>query len=100
MVTNAPSTNVGVGYTEEQAAARPVSDTEPLDVWLRWDGSGVDENGEDELADYEANTFRTADGYRVDWYHNDVGQITSQRFDTYVAAQEWLTANDYQDFTS
>lgn len=95
MVTNAPQTNVGVGYTEEQAAAQPASDTEPLDVWLRWDADDTDD-----IATYEANTFRTTDGYRVEWYHNEVGQVTKRWFDTYVAAQEWLTANDFQDYTS
>lgn len=99
MVTNAPSTNVGL-TDEATANAWPASDIQPIDVWLRWEGSGFDENGEDELADYEANTFRTANGYRVDWYHNAVGQVSSKHFDTYVEAQEWLTANDYQDFTS
>lgn len=99
MVTNAPQTNVGV-CDEASANAHPISDDNPIDVWLRWDGSGFDVNGDDELADYEANTFRTEDGFRVDWYHNDVGQVSSQRFDTYVAAQEWLTANDYQDYSS
>ena len=99
MASNAPQTNVGL-VTEDQAAAHPVSDIDPIDVWLRWNGSGVDKNGDDELADYEANTFRTTDGFRVDWYLNAVGQVTSVWFDTYVAAQEWLTANEYQDFTS
>ncbi|QUE25393.1 hypothetical protein SEA_FIZZLES_99 [Microbacterium phage Fizzles] len=99
MVTNAPLTNVGV-VDEGTANAHPVSDTTPIDVWLRWNGDGVDENGDDELADYEANTFRTEDGFRVDWYLNAVGLVTSVDFATYSAAQEWLTANDYQDFTS
>lgn len=67
---------------------------EPLDVWLRFD------EPEREEPDYEANTFRDGDVFRVDWYHVDVGQVTSRRFPTLKAAQDWLESVGYQDFTA
>lgn len=69
--------------------------TGPLDVWLRFD------DPEDEEASHEANTFITeALGFRVEWYHTAVGQVSSQEFDTYEAAAAWLTEAGYQDFTA
>ncbi|UDL15820.1 hypothetical protein QEH42_gp138 [Microbacterium phage Pumpernickel] len=78
----------------EEAEAHPVSDIDPIDVWLKFDSP------EDEEASHEANTFRTTDGYRVDWYHNDVGQVTSQFFEDYEKAQVWLSEAGYSDFSS
>jgi len=66
-----------------------------LDVWLKFDAP------DDEEASHEANTYRTPDGYRVEWSHPAVGLISSsQLFPTYPEACAWLTANGYQDFTS
>lgn len=65
-----------------------------LDVWLKFDAPDDDE------ASHEANTWRTSDGFRVEWCHTAVGQITCEQFPTYALAREWLTGNGYQDFTS
>lgn len=65
-----------------------------LDVWLRFDSP------EDEEASHEANTYRNEDGtYRVEWYHNAVGLVTTVDFDTLADAYDWYEANGYQDFT-
>lgn len=69
--------------------------TEPLDVWLL-----LDEEDPDALAICEANTYEDDGQYRVEWYHNDVGLVTSVWFHTYEEAQEWLTERGYQDFSS
>lgn len=67
----------------------------PLDVWMCF------EHPDDEEAAYEANTFRTADGgYRIEWYHNAVGLVTSEDFDTLDEAYAWYERNGYQDFSS
>ena len=74
-----------------------------LDVWLRFHETpnDADENGDDEPAEAEANTYRTPDGYRVEWYLNAVGLVKSPPlFDTYAKARAWLTDNGFQDFTS
>lgn len=69
---------------------------EQLDVWLKFS-----EYEDAELAEYEANTFRENDGtYRVGWYHNAVGLVTSEYFDTYEEAKEWYEENGFQDFTA
>ena len=65
-----------------------------LDVWLRFDGDDDDE------AEQEANTYATDDGFRVDWSHTAVGQITSVHFGTLAEAHAWLTRNGYADFTA
>lgn len=65
-----------------------------LDVWLKFS----EEN--DEESEYEANTFKTEDGYRVDWYHTAVGQIMSMDFDSYEDAASWLEEEGFIDFTS
>jgi len=57
-------------------------ETEPLDVWLRFDYSNLDEYG-DPVCEAEANTFREDDGYRVDWYSTAVGLVASIHFETY-----------------
>ena len=74
-----------------------------MDVWLRFHESpnDVDENGDDELAEAEANKWRTDEGYRVEWYLNAVGLVKSPPlFDTYREARAWLEAQGFEDFTS
>ena len=68
--------------------------THALDVWLKFDSA------DDEESAYEANTFRTSDGYRVDWYHTAVGQISSQYFATWADARAWLSSQGFSDFSS
>lgn len=73
----------------------------PLDVWLRWDGDDIDEDGEDRLADYEANTYAEEDGtFTVEWYLNAVGLVTEVSFKTYEDAAAWLEGAGYIDFSS
>lgn len=67
--------------------------TEPLDVWLRI----IDP---DELAEAEANTYRTGNGYRVEWYLNSVGLVTAVHFATLAEAHAWLESEGFQDFSS
>ncbi len=69
-------------------------ETPALDVWLLFDAPN------DEEASHEANTFRDGDGFRVDWYHVSVGQVTSRQFATYEEATAWLTTGGYQNFTA
>lgn len=75
--------------------------TVPLDVWLRFPDE-VDGRPEiDQLAEYEANVFLTEDYlFDVQWYHNDVGLVTHEHFDSYAEAKAWLEGNDYVDFSS
>ena len=64
-----------------------------LDAWLRIpDG--------EEGAEAEANTYRTADGYRVDWSLTSVGLVTSVGFGTLAEAHAWLTAEGFTDYTA
>lgn len=63
-----------------------------LDVWLRF------ERPDDEEAACEANTFRTADGYRIEWYHTAVGLVSKEDFDTLDEAHAWYERNGYQCF--
>ena len=76
----------------------------PLDVWLKFYEPATDGDGEDYLAEYEAeyeaNTYRSGTGYVVEWYHNDVGQVTEEYFDTIGAAREWYATNGYEDYSS
>lgn len=70
-------------------------DFEPaLDVWLRFD------TDDDEEAEAEANTYATDDGFRVEWYHTAVGQVSERHFNTLADAHAWLTRNGFADFTS
>ena len=72
-----------------------------LDVWLKWDAAQIEEGDDDPLATYEANTFKNADGtFRIEWYHNDVGQVTTVQVDTYEEARAWLEGQGFQDFTA
>lgn len=72
----------------------------PIDVWLKMYDPATDENGEDYVAEYEANTFMTEDGFEIHWYHNDVGQVTVIDFDTYAECELWYRDNGYEDFTN
>lgn len=65
-----------------------------LDVWLKFDGP------DDEDATLEANTYATADGFEVEWYHTAVGQVTSVPFETLEAARAWLTSQGFEDYSS
>lgn len=65
----------------------------PLDVWLRFDADADDEPA------YEANTYRTDDGYRVEWYHTAVGQVSSRTFATLADAHTWYADNGYADYS-
>ena len=71
-----------------------------LDVWLKFYDPATDEDDEDYLAEYEANTYREGEGYRIEWYHNDVGQVTREHFDTLAEAHAWYERNGFQDFTA
>jgi hypothetical protein len=80
-------------YEQSLADHHALAD-EPLDVWLRH----IDD---EEEAEAEANTFRVDDyRYRVDWYLNSVGLVTSVEFATYNEARAWLEQEGFQDFTS
>ena len=65
-----------------------------LDVWLAFDSP------DDEEASHEANTYRTTDGYRVEWYNTAVGLVTAVDFNTYAEARDWLSAGGYEDYSS
>lgn len=66
-----------------------------LDVWLKF------EEPDDEEPYLEGNTFKNEDGsYRADWYHVSVGEVSSESFPTYEAAEAWWEKNGFQDFTS
>lgn len=65
----------------------------PFEVWLKF------ESPEDEEATYEANTYKTAYGYRVEWYHAAVGLVTCIDFDTLEEAHAWYKRENFQDFT-
>ena len=71
-----------------------------LDVWLKWDAAQIEEGDDDPLATYEANTFREGDRFRIDWYHNSVGLVTSVYRDTYEAACVWYKENGFEDFST
>jgi hypothetical protein len=64
------------------------------DVWLKFDSP------DDEEASHEANTYRVGTGYRIDWYHTGVGQVSSASFPSYAAVEAWYAENGYQDFSS
>ena len=66
----------------------------PIDVWLKFDDDS------DELATYEANSFMTDTGYEIQWYHNDVGQVTHVEFETLADAYDWYAANGFENFTA
>lgn len=67
---------------------------EALDVWL------LIEEGEEEEATCEANTYLTEYGYAVEWYLNSVGLVTTVHFDTLAEAHNWYETNGYEDYTA
>lgn len=71
-----------------------MAESKPLDVWLKFDSD------EDEEPTYEANTFETAWGYEIEWYHTAVGQVNWVSFDRLEEAHKWYADNGFQDFTS
>lgn len=71
-----------------------------LDIWLKFYDPATDEDDEDYLAEYEANTYREGEGYRIEWYHNDVGWVICEYFDTLAEAHAWYERNGFQDFSS
>ena len=77
-----------------------VSERIPLDVWLKFYEPATDDDGEDYLAEYEANTYRSGNGYVIESYHNEVGQVAEEYFDTIGAAHEWYATNGYEDYSS
>lgn len=90
MTSSQPSTTAARDPREDA----PVDPDTALDVWLLF------LSPDDEDAHAEANTFRTADGFAVEWYLSAVGLVTSRTFPTYAAAVAWLAAVGYMDFTS
>lgn len=69
-------------------------DNDPFDVWLWFDGA------EDETPEYEANTFRTDTGYRIEWYHVDVGLVTEVYFKNLKDVHDWYKDNNFIDYTA
>ena len=63
------------------------------DVWFRL-------YKDDEAAEYEANTFFDGERYRIEWYHNAVGLVTNEYFDTLEQAHDWYEDNGYEDYSS
>lgn len=71
----------------------------PIDVWMKFDQGHTGDG--DDFATYEANTFDDADdGYRIEWYHNAVGLVTSVYFGTYGECLDWYERNGFEDFTA
>lgn len=66
----------------------------PIDVWLRFDSDA------DETPSYEANTFLTDTGYVIEWYHVDIGVVSSVEFGTLADAYDWYESNGYSDFSN
>ena len=67
----------------------------PLDVWLKHNP-----DYDEEMAELEANTYKTDGGYVIKWYHNDVGLVTNVDCDTLADAHEWYKQEGFQDFSS
>ena len=77
----------------------------PLDVWLKFDAQLLEAFGygddDDPLATHEANTYRNLDGsYRVEWYLNSVGLVTTVEFATLADAHAWYEREGFEDFSS
>lgn len=66
----------------------------PIDVWLKF------ESETDEEPTHEANTFKTESGYRIEWYLDSVGLVTSVKFDTLGEAYAWYEREGFQNFTA
>lgn len=69
-----------------------------LDVWLKFDPDQMED--EDDLATYEANTYMSETGYRIEWYHNAVGLVTEIEFDTLADAYDWYERNGFENYTA
>lgn len=66
------------------------------DVWLRFS-----DDYDEELAEYEANTYRNEDGFYAAWYHQDVGLVTYVGpFDSYESSESWFIEQGYEDYSS
>ena len=65
-----------------------------MDVWLKF------EDSEDELASHEANTYRTATGYAVEWYLNSVGLVKAVEFSTLEEVHAWYAREGFEDYSS
>lgn len=77
----------------------------PLDVWFRFypcecpeDGAHLDDC--DDETEYEANTYKTPDGFVIEHYHTAVGLVSYVHVATYEDAVKWYEAAGYQDFSS
>lgn len=70
---------------------------QPLDVWFKFT---EDYDPEMEHPEYEANTYKDDSGYRIEWYHNDVGLVTNVYFDTLAEAHAWYAEQGYDDYSS
>lgn len=70
---------------------------DPLDVWLKFEDS---EDSDNEMATYEANTYRTTTGYVVEWYHNSVGLVKALKFDTLEDVHAWYEREGFEDYSS
>lgn len=78
-----------------------MAEREPLDVWLKFYDPPTDENGEEYIAEYEANTYEDeGGGYSVEWYNNEVGQVSIKWFPFYSDATKWLESEGFEDFSS
>lgn len=85
-------------------ATTPTADKKPLDVWLKFvpvTGDTLDvPDYEDELADYEANTYHIGSGFVVQWYHTAVGLVSERWFTSYGEARAWLESEGFEDYSS
>ncbi len=68
--------------------------SEALDVWFLIDP----DDGEEAIA--EANTYPDGDRFRIEWYLNSVGLVTTVTVPTYEAAQKWYQERGYRDYSS
>ena len=90
-VTNNVDRVAGVASPKKKKNLDP---NKPLDVWLKFDSD------EDDEPTYEANTYPTESGFRIDWYHEGVAQVMSVDFDTIEDVHAWYEAQGYSDFSS
>lgn len=64
------------------------------DVWLHF------EQPNDETPNIEANTFKAAEGYQIQWYHVDVGVVNRVNAPTLEDVFEWYATNGFTDYTA
>lgn len=67
--------------------------TESLSVWLKF------ESPEDEEVAYEANVDQDGNLFVASWSHTAVGVVRSRAFTTEEAAEGFLAAEGFQNFT-